>query len=105
MPLTRPQVPKFIANHERDVRTVLNTLKVNELIVDPRKAHMFMKEVEFCGHILREGRRSPAPGKWRYITMNPKRGRGIVVMTELPNLYEHQNSNVLISILTHENIF
>jgi len=22
-----------------------------------------MEEVEFCGHILREGRRSPAPGK------------------------------------------
>jgi hypothetical protein len=22
-----------------------------------------MKELEFCGHILREGRRSPAPGK------------------------------------------
>ncbi len=40
---------EVIANHERDVRTVLNTLKVIELIVDPRKAHMFMKEVEFCG--------------------------------------------------------
>ncbi len=48
---------------KRVVRTVLNTLNVNELIVDPIKAHMFMKEVEFCGHILREGRRSPAPGK------------------------------------------
>ncbi len=54
---------EVIANHERDVRAVLNTLKFNELIVDPRKAHMFMNEVEFCGHILREGRRSPALGK------------------------------------------
>ena len=54
---------EVITNHERDVRAVLSTLRKNELIVDPRKAHMFMKEVEFCGHILREGRRSPAPGK------------------------------------------
>jgi len=26
-----------------------------------------MREVEFCGHVLREGRRSPAPGKLRAI--------------------------------------
>jgi hypothetical protein len=45
---------EVIANHERDVRAVLNTLKRNELIEDPKKAHMFMREVEFCGHILRE---------------------------------------------------
>jgi hypothetical protein len=31
--------------------------------VDPENANMFMGEVEFCGHNLREGRRSPAPGK------------------------------------------
>jgi hypothetical protein len=54
---------EVIANHGRDVGAVLNTVRKNELIVDPRKAHMFMKEVEFCGHILREGRRSPAPSK------------------------------------------
>jgi hypothetical protein len=54
---------EVIANHERDLRAVLNTLKVNELIVDPRKVHMYIKEVEFCGHILREGSISPAPGK------------------------------------------
>ena len=27
------------------------------------KWHFFMRQVEFCGHILREGTRSPAPGK------------------------------------------
>ncbi len=45
------------------MRAVLNVLRREELIVDPKKAYMFMGEVEFCGHILREGRRSPAPGK------------------------------------------
>ena len=32
-------------------------------MLDPRKSHFFMEGVEFCGHILREGKRSPAPGK------------------------------------------
>jgi hypothetical protein len=41
---------EVIANHERDVRAVLNTLISNELIVDPRNAHMFMKERELCLH-------------------------------------------------------
>ena len=50
-------------NHEHDLRAVLETLKKYELVTDPKKVHLFMQEVEFCGHILREGRRSPAPGK------------------------------------------
>ena len=54
---------ELLANHERDLRAVLETLQENELVVDPKKSHLFMREVEFCGHVLREGRRSPAPGK------------------------------------------
>jgi hypothetical protein len=54
---------EIMANHEKDVRAVLRVLREENLIVDPKKANMFMGEVEFCGHILREGRRSPAPGK------------------------------------------
>ncbi len=48
---------EVLVNHQQDVRKVLDTLKEHILIVDPRKANMFMKEVEFCGHILRKGRR------------------------------------------------
>ena len=33
------------------------------MVVDPQKMKLFMTEVEFCGHILKEGRREPAPGK------------------------------------------
>jgi hypothetical protein len=58
---------ELIAKHEKDVRSVLETLALNKIYVDPRKVHLFMKEVEFCGHVLREGRRSPAPGKLRAI--------------------------------------
>jgi hypothetical protein len=53
---------EVLVNHQKDVRRP-GTLKEHVLIVDPRKENMFMKEVEFCGHMLREGRRSPAPRK------------------------------------------
>ena len=49
--------------HDRDVRKVLARLAEHKLIVDPKKVHLFTTEVEFCGHILREGKREPAPGK------------------------------------------
>ena len=52
-----------LKNHERDVRKVLDTLAENQLLVDPAKAHFFVQEVEFCGHILKEGRRQPFPSK------------------------------------------
>ena len=54
---------ELIQNHKRDLCAVLDTLAEHKLVVDPKKSHLFMREVEFCGHILREGRRSPAPGK------------------------------------------
>ena len=54
---------ELLANHARDLRLVLERLAENSLRVDPAKAKMFVQEVEFCGHLLREGRRSPAPGK------------------------------------------
>ena len=38
-------------------------LSADKLACDPKKSHFFMREVEFCGHILREGSRSPSPGK------------------------------------------
>ena len=53
----------LLEQHYRDVQKVLNTLAKYDILVNPKKVQMFMKEVEFCGHILMEGKRSPAPGK------------------------------------------
>ena len=53
----------LLNNHEADLRRILQVLAANKLVADPRKAHLFMREVEFCGHVLREGKRTPAPGK------------------------------------------
>ena len=54
---------EVLSNHEKDVRALLERLAEHQLIVEPKKAHMFVTEVEFCGHVLREGKRQPAPGK------------------------------------------
>jgi len=52
-----------LANHERDLRLVLDRLAYWSVHVNPDKAKLFMREVVFCGHILRAGGRSPAPDK------------------------------------------
>ena len=54
---------ELVANHEKNVRAVLDRLEKHRMYASPKKAHLFVREVEFCGHVLREGRRSPAPGK------------------------------------------
>ena len=54
---------EILRNHGRDVRSVLQTLAKHNILVSPKKVQMFVKEVEFCGHILSEGRKRPAPGK------------------------------------------
>ena len=54
---------ELIENHERDVRQVLERMREKGLVVSTKKLQAFMREVEFCGHILKQGKRSPAPGK------------------------------------------
>ena len=53
----------LLAQHDKDLRRVLELLKENKLIVDITKCRLFVTEVEFCGHILGGGVRRPAPGK------------------------------------------
>ena len=60
---TGATMEEALANHDDLVRLVLDRLAEYKLVVDPRKVHLFTTEVEFCGHVLREGRREPAPGK------------------------------------------
>ena len=49
--------------HDRDLRRVLQLLREEKLVADIGKCKFFVPEVEFCGHILRNGSRRPAPGK------------------------------------------
>ena len=61
---TRGDTPEeTLGQHEVDLYRVLQRLEEHKVVVDPQKMKLFMTEVEFCGHILKEGRREPAPGK------------------------------------------
>ena len=48
---------ELVRNHAKDLREVLRTMEKHNLVSS-------LKKSEFCGHILREGRRTPAPGKF-----------------------------------------
>ena len=54
---------ELIRNHEADLRRVLDTFAQQQLVVSTKKVQMFLRQVEFCGHILEGGGRRPAPGK------------------------------------------
>ena len=54
---------ELLAQHEKDLKRVIEVLKEQKLIVDISKCRLFVPEVEFCGHILGGGTRRPAPGK------------------------------------------
>ena len=45
------------------IRAVMLKFREDQIVCNPEKSAFFQREVQFCGHILREGRRSPAPGK------------------------------------------
>ena len=49
--------------HNTDIRRVMDALAKHKLVAYKGKCQFFVKEVEFCGHILGGGRRRPAPGK------------------------------------------
>jgi hypothetical protein len=52
-----------IQAHDRDIRRVMEALHEHKLVADQKKCKFFVKEVEFCGHILGGVRWRPAPGK------------------------------------------
>ena len=52
-----------ILDHYHQLRRVLSTLEDKKLVLDPKKCEFFMRQVEFCGHMLENGTKRPAPGK------------------------------------------
>jgi hypothetical protein len=52
-----------VETHDKDIRRVMDKLAEHHMVVDEKKCKFFVKEVEFCGHILGNGQRRPAPGK------------------------------------------
>ena len=54
---------ELIEAHEKDLRRVLGVLDKHSMVHKPAKASLFVKEVEFAGHVVGHGQRRPMPGK------------------------------------------
>ena len=54
---------ELIEAHEKDLHRVLSELDKHNMVCKPTKASLFVKEVEFAGHVVGHGQRRPMPGK------------------------------------------
>ena len=54
---------ELMALHEEQLNQVMDILDANQLICGPKKGNCFLKSVEFCGSLLKNGTRRPSPGK------------------------------------------
>ena len=54
---------ELIEAHEKDLRRVLSELDKDNMVCKPSRASLFVKEVEFAGHVVGHGQRRPMPGK------------------------------------------
>ena len=58
---------ELIDAHEKDLRRVLSKLDKHNMVCKPTKASLFVKEVEFAGHVVGHGQRRPMPGKLAFL--------------------------------------
>ena len=54
---------ELLANHDRDVRALLDRLREEELVASVGKTNFLVHSVEFCGHVLENGTPRPALGR------------------------------------------
>ena len=54
---------QLIEAHEKDLRRVLSELDKHNMVCKPTKASLFLREVEFAGHVVGHGQHRPMPGK------------------------------------------
>ena len=54
---------ELIKAHEKDLRRVLSELDKHNMVCKPTKASLFVRELEFAGHVVGHGQRRPMPGR------------------------------------------
>ena len=54
---------ELIEAHEKDLRRVLGDLDKHNMVCKPTKASLFVREVEFAGHVVGHGQHRSMPGK------------------------------------------
>ena len=53
----------MLRQHDVDIQRTLDVLNTARLVASGPKCQFFVKEVEWCGNVLRDGVRKPMPGK------------------------------------------
>ena len=76
---------EYLQDHYEALHHLFTNLAKAKLYVKPEKRHLFQLQVQYCGRILREGRRCPSPAKteairnWDHNTMKmPKALKGFL---------------------------
>lgn len=54
---------ELVENHKKDLCHLLDALAAADLVMKKAKTELFVTEVKFCGHVLSNGTRRPAPSK------------------------------------------
>ena len=57
---------ELIEAHEKDLRRVLGVFDKHSMVCKPTKTSLFVREVEFAGHVVGHGQRRPMPGKLQH---------------------------------------
>ena len=52
---------ELVEAHEKDLRRVLGVSDKHSMVSKPKKASLFVREVEFAGHVVGQGQRRPMP--------------------------------------------
>ena len=53
---------ELIEAHEKDLHRVLGVLDKHSMVCKPTNASLFVREVEFAGHVVGHGQHRPVPG-------------------------------------------
>ena len=88
---TGATIQEVIANKNCDLRHTLDLLAENRLVAHSVKCKLFLREVEFCGHILGNDLIRPAPGKLKAVQLweKPPHVTALRSFLGLCNYYAH----------------
>ena len=87
---------ELLANPDRDMRAVLDRRRKEELLALFSKSDLFVRSVDFCGYVLENGTRRPAPGKMLALERwdNVRELRGILGLAHHYSGYVHNNASI-----------
>ena len=85
---------EYLQDHYAALHHLFTNLAKAKLYVKPEKCHLFQLQVQYCGHILREGRGCPSPAKteairnWDHNTIKtPKALKGFLGLANWYSIY------------------